>query len=233
MAIQNPEIWAGGLIAAGSGASATGRGLSARRQQRRQQAYSRENMNRSYQFSRQLMHESMDKSYAQRLEFDSNKYQRQMTDMLTAGLNPALIYSTGVSVAGGSGGGSPGVSAPGGASAGPGVGGPDIGAAVSTALEAKRVKKEMRIADKTIDNINAQIDKTEAETESITAKTGGIAGRVNANIQAAKRVWKNNPGVRKAYKSVDNFTMHITEKLNEAAGAAFNKYMKKFTGRSK
>lgn len=150
----------------GGAASATGRGVGGMRRQRRAQSYTRENMKSAQDFAYQM---------------DSTKYQRAMSDMKSAGLNPALMYQTGASVGGGT-----GASAPGGASQGDPAG-PDIDVAkfASTANQMKKVKAEVKEAKARIKLLNEQATTESVKRDKLKSDTGHLGKfKQDVNIMA-------------------------------------------------
>jgi hypothetical protein len=151
------------IVGAGAVGASTGRGLSSRRQQRRQQAYTRE-----------LMHSAQ----SHQMTMDSTKYQRTMADMKAAGLNPALMYQQGVSVGGGT-------SSPSGASAGAGQGDVDLSPVVSTAQNQKRLKQDIKASEQTIKESGARIKTEKVKQWKMLTDRNSIPGKVTGDMQKA------------------------------------------------
>lgn len=111
------------------------------------------------------------------MEMAANRYQTSVKDMMKAGLNPAMMF--------GSGGPAPM----------PGIQNPMAGAA-ETMKTAVSSAVQMKIADKTIDQLTEQIAKMKAEQANIDAQTPGIAARSALDVMRTEAVKKIPPVVR-------------------------------------
>lgn len=118
----------------------------------------------------------------------STAHQRQVADMKKAGLNPMLSAMQG------------GASAPVGAMASVENENPDLSGVVSTALESRRLKKDIELAEQQIKNQKAVERKTNAETKIIQgnipfAELKGQAGQmvqktIQGGLSSADKAFK-------------------------------------------
>lgn len=125
-------------------------------------------------------------------------HTREVIDLKRAGLNPMLS---------GMGGG--GASSPPGSAAPQQNVVPDLSKVVSSALEAKRLKKDIDLADQQIKNQKAQKVKTQTETTLLKANQPMAELKNKAGRMAQKFV----EGVTSSAKNTDTFGQKATKKV--------------------
>lgn len=141
--------------------SATTAGAGGKRRQRRQHEYNRQNMERSMDFSREMLW----RSHETGLQYEKDKWKHNVRGLKEAGLNPALMYGQGgASVGGGSKGGA-GVGVP--SSGSPGD--PDVDVKTSAA-DVVRLSMERKRFNEMIKNIKADTDLKSKQTAKEVAQ---------------------------------------------------------------
>ena len=115
----------------------------------------------------------------------STSYQRAVADMKAAGLNPALAYEQG------------GASSPSGAS----FGMPDISGVVSSALDAARMKQEIRESKSRVESNEAQTDKLRVERDFV-AKQLDALGLSFPGLSNEADFEKKYPGLTQVLKRI-------------------------------
>lgn len=121
-----------------------------------------------YQAYRQSREATKQREWQERMS--NSAYQRQARDLELAGLNRILGYTKGS-----------GASTPSGAKADV----PEFGRAVTTALMAARLEKEIEVMD-------ADIGKKNSETAFIVAQTKGVPATVEKTVQTTKNLITEN-----------------------------------------
>lgn len=105
--------------------------------------------------ARNFSHEEAQLAYERELEADATKYQRQVSDLKAAGLNPMLAVSGGAGSVHSSPGSTAMASAP---------SAPNLGGLMQNAFAAQQLALQEKLA-------TAEIEKTHAETRNIEART--------------------------------------------------------------
>lgn len=184
----------GGMSAGGSAARGISGKIQAKRMQQRQMAFAREQM------SFASLEAAANRQFQR--EMSDTQYQRSVKDMKAAGLNPMMMYGGGASV-----GSSPSGSQ---AAAGSGISTPtsDFGpsGAVGSALAAKELRKRIQEMEQNI-SLSKATEMTEAARRiKILSESKTYLGRLNAEVEGAKEMWKSNEaGVKKKFKSFNKF----------------------------
>lgn len=115
----------------------------------------------------------------------STSYQRAVKDMRAAGLNPALAYEQG------------GAAAPAGAS----FGMPDVSGVVTSAMDAVRMKQEIKESNSRIEANEAQAGKANSEREFISKQLDAL-GLSFAGLKNEADFEKKYPGVTQILKRI-------------------------------
>jgi hypothetical protein len=126
-------------------------------------------------------------------------YQRSMKDMKKAGLNPMLAYAQG------------GASSPAGASATMQT--PDfspIGAAVSSALDARRLKKEIKAVDSTV-KLNEASEKRQTADANLANTTAKEVETKNKVLEAQLPAIKSQSKLNKEKADIDQKYLNYDE----------------------
>lgn len=148
--------------------------------------------------------------------YSKRKHEFQVEDLKRAGLNPML--ATGMNPSGTGTAGSAGQVAEDGMAKG-------IQGAVGSAMEAKRLSKELQIAGQQVENLKSQNEKTKAETKSIKDQ--------NKAIEQDAKFYEDNPWYRKANRIMQLIGLGSSSAASAAAGYSFGKNRNKTTKRKK
>lgn len=214
-------LWAA-LAGAGSSLLDTGVDIWSAEQQFKHQ---KELQDRAHQFS--AGESRLNRSFQEMMS--STAYQRSMHDLQKAGLNPMLAMTKGQGASTPSGSAAAGVSG----TASKASSGGALGKSVSTALEARRLKKDLEQADASIKLQNMQTDVAEAQRAQVghsalktsweTKKAMHEADAAESQSKAAiseAELRKKQAEIDKKFINLDNTTRRVREGMGIITGAA-------------
>lgn len=147
-------------------------------------------------------------------EMSNTSYQRGTADMKAAGINPMLAYAQG------------GASSPSGSSANAATTTVEnaLGPAVSTAMESRRLRKEIRGVESNI-ALNEQMAKTGAAQAKLNDTNAKVAEKNAEVIDAKMPALKAQAALEKGQAEIDKKMLNVdnvSRRLNEYTGTINN-----------